>query len=217
MMGNTNCDTCGHDKKMCLCKNIKFVAQEGGEHYQAEYQHWDWVIEAGLGYLEGCATKYVSRWWKKNGLQDLAKARTYVLKMITNYDAVYALSIEPPDNIDELNARFKKANNLPDLEYQFCCILSDWQSTQQLEFALRLLDTIIANAQKALEAGAGAAGGVGAAKGATPAPALPCGAAGGTMGQAAPTNTSTEPHNKAVDGMEHPFGYDQWSEGPIQG
>lgn len=241
MMGNTNCDTCGHDTNMCTCKKPVFVAQEGGEHYQAEYQHWDWVIDAGLGYLEGCATKYVSRWWKKNGLQDLAKAKTYVLKMITNYDAVYALSIEAPDNIDELNARFCKANKLPELEYQFCVLMSDWQSTQQLEFALQLLDSLIATAQKALEAGAVAGVVVGAGKGASPALPLLCGAVAGAMGQAAPTNTSTELALKAfgpcpcgcgrpraknmhyatetckkVDGMEHPFGYDAWAEGPIQ-
>jgi len=220
MMGNINCDDCGHDKKMCTCKKPAFVAQEGGEHYQAEYQHWDWVIDAGIGYLGGCATKYVSRWWKKNGLQDLLKAKTYVQKMIVNYDAVYALSVEPPDDIDELNARFRKANKLPELEYQFCCLMSDWQSTQQLEFAMQLLDSLIATAQRALEAGvgtgavvapSGAAGTAGAAK------TGGAGRAGGTVTQGAASSTSIEPHNKAVDGMEHPFGYDQWAEGPIDG
>lgn len=127
--------------------------QVGGNHYESEYQHWSWVIDAGLGYLEGCATKYVSRWWKKNGLQDLLKAKTYVQKMIVNYDAVYALSIEPPDDIDLINARFGKANKLPELEYQFCCLMSDWQSTQQLEFAMQLLDSLITSAQRAQEAG----------------------------------------------------------------
>lgn len=197
---------------------MTYVAQEGGEHYQAEYQHWDWVIDAGLGYLEGCATKYVSRWWKKNGLQDLLKAKTYVQKMIVNYDAVYALSIEPPHNLEEINERFQKANNLPELEYQFCCLMSDWQSTQQLEFAMQLLDSLIATAQRALEAGVGAgvvvapsgtSGTVGGAK------TGGAGRAGGTATQGAASSASTEPHNKAVDGMEHPFGFDDWSEGPI--
>jgi hypothetical protein len=182
-----------------------FVAQEGGEHYQAEYQHWDWAIDVGLGYLEGCATKYVSRWWKKNGLQDLLKAKTYVQKMIVNFDAVYALSIEAPENIDELNARFKKANNLPDLEYQFCCILSDWQRREQLEFAIQLLDALIRSAGKA----AGGAQALGAtlapASPASPAPALPYGAAACAVGQGAASNTPTDVHGT---GHPAPFGYD---------
>lgn len=197
---------------------MAYVAQEGGNHYQAEYQHWDWVIDAGLGYLAGCATKYVSRWWKKNGLQDLLKAKTYVQKMIVNYDAVYAMSAEPPDSIDELNALFQKANNLPELEYQFCCLMSDWQSTQQLEFAMQILDCLIATAQKALEAGASA--GVVVTPSSTSsttgwAKTGGAGRAGGNATQGAASSASTEPHNKAVDGMEHPFGYDQWAEGPI--
>ena len=194
--------------------------QVGGNHYESEYQHWSWVIDAGLGYLEGCATKYVSRWWKKNGLQDLLKAKTYVQKMIVNYDAVYALSIEPPDDIDLINARFGKANKLPELEYQFCCLMSDWQSTQQLEFAMQLLDSLIATAQRALEAGVGAGvvvAGQGTAGTAGGAKTGGAGRAGGTATQGAASSASTEPHNKAVDGMEHPFGYDQWTEGPIEG
>ena len=192
------------------------IKQIGGSHYESEYQHWSWVIDAGLGYLEGCATKYVSRWWKKNGLQDLLKAKTYVQKMIVNYDAVYALSIEPPHNIDELNARFKKANNLPDLEYQFCCLMSDWQSTQQLEFAMQLLDSLITTAQRAQEAGLplvaptpAPAPGMGPAAAKTGGP----GRAGCATTQAPASSASTGVHRKGLDGMEHPFGYDDWHEG----
>lgn len=55
--------------------------QIGGDHYQGEYGHWDWVSDIGLGYLAGCATKYLVRWRRKNGRQDLEKALTYVQKM----------------------------------------------------------------------------------------------------------------------------------------
>lgn len=178
-----------------MSEKSTYVAQEGGDHYQNDYQHWDWVIDAGLGYLEGCATKYVSRWQKKNGLQDLLKAKTYVQKMIVNYDAVYALSIEPPEDIDLINARFGKANKLPELEYQFCCLMSDWQSTQQLEFAIQLLDSLIATAQRAQEAGLPLAA-------PTPAPATGMGPAAAKTGgpgragcattQAPASSTSTE-------------------------
>ncbi len=56
--------------------------QVGGDHYQSSYQHWDLIAEHGVGYLEGCATKYASRWRKKNGVQDLEKAVHYVDKML---------------------------------------------------------------------------------------------------------------------------------------
>ena len=54
--------------------------QIGGDHYKGEYQHWDFVVDTGQGYLDGCVTKYVSRWRKKNGVQDLEKALHYFEK-----------------------------------------------------------------------------------------------------------------------------------------
>lgn len=54
--------------------------QIGGEHYQSEYQHWDLVCDTNMHYLLGCATKYISRWRKKNGIQDLRKSLHYLTK-----------------------------------------------------------------------------------------------------------------------------------------
>jgi len=59
--------------------------QEGGTHYQTPYQHWDFALDTGLGYLVGCATKYVARWRKKGGSDDLCKAAHYVDKLIDEY------------------------------------------------------------------------------------------------------------------------------------
>jgi hypothetical protein len=59
--------------------------QVGGDHYKAAdgvLQHWDLIALYGIGYLEGNATKYVSRWRKKNGRVDLEKSLHYVDKMI---------------------------------------------------------------------------------------------------------------------------------------
>lgn len=55
--------------------------QIGGSHYAAGLQHWDVVEGHGIGYLEGCASKYITRWRKKNGLQDLQKALHYTEKL----------------------------------------------------------------------------------------------------------------------------------------
>ena len=58
--------------------------QVDGSHYQTGYQHWDFVIDTGIHYLLGCATKYVARWRDKNPLVDLNKAAHYLLKAEEN-------------------------------------------------------------------------------------------------------------------------------------
>lgn len=55
--------------------------QIGGNHYKGGYEHWDFVVDTGQSYLQGCATKYISRWKKKNGLEDLKKSLHYVQKL----------------------------------------------------------------------------------------------------------------------------------------
>lgn len=57
------------------------INQVGGDHYQAPYQHWDWAAETQIGYLEGNATKYLARYRKKHGVEDLKKAQSYVQKL----------------------------------------------------------------------------------------------------------------------------------------
>jgi hypothetical protein len=56
--------------------------QIGGSHYKTEIQHWDYVLANGLDYFQGNITKYVTRWKRKGGLQDLYKARHYLDKYI---------------------------------------------------------------------------------------------------------------------------------------
>ena len=57
--------------------------QVGGDHYGlSALQHWDVVRIFGLSYLEGQITKYIFRWRKKNGLEDLKKAQHYLEKLI---------------------------------------------------------------------------------------------------------------------------------------
>lgn len=58
--------------------------QVGGSHYAVEgrVQHWDIVAQHGLDYFQGQITKYVMRWRKKNGIQDLKKAQHFLEKYI---------------------------------------------------------------------------------------------------------------------------------------
>lgn len=54
--------------------------QIGGNHYAGKYQHWDYVVDTNMPYLLACATKYVTRWDKKNGVEDLRKSIHYLSK-----------------------------------------------------------------------------------------------------------------------------------------
>ena len=57
-------------------------SQVGGTHYRSEVQHWDFVVANNLDYFQGQITKYVTRWKKKNGIDDLYKARHFLQKYI---------------------------------------------------------------------------------------------------------------------------------------
>lgn len=56
--------------------------QVGGEHYKSPIQHWDYVVANDLDYFQAQITKYVTRWKKKNGVQDLLKAQHFLEKYI---------------------------------------------------------------------------------------------------------------------------------------
>lgn len=60
------------------------TTQVGGTHYATgAVQHWDFVALSLKGrYFEGNITKYVSRYFKKNGAEDLKKALHYVEKLM---------------------------------------------------------------------------------------------------------------------------------------
>jgi len=115
--------------------------QVGGDHYRkldANYQHWDFVVDAGLGYLEGCATKYLARHASKNGRQDLEKAAHYVQKMI---DCADQSRIRPTNGYEGAHDRVKVAVNrfvatvegAPEKSLVF--LLATWQTVSQLRTA----------------------------------------------------------------------------------
>lgn len=154
-MSPNNCDKCGHDRSMCDCEKSTYVAQEGGDHYQNDYQHWDWVADIGMGYFPGNATKYVSRWRKKNGLADLKKAMTYVDKMIAirsvDRNAKFNDPIGNGYKIGVCTDRF--VTGLDKLERCICQALCYKCDDAMLRVAKNNLQTLIASAQRAQEAG----------------------------------------------------------------
>ena len=83
--------------------------QVGGTHYKREYQHWDLVPDTNMPYHLACATKYVSRWREKNGLEDLKKSIHYIQKsnergiLMPEHDiefvAKFCKQLEPSDSV----------------------------------------------------------------------------------------------------------------------
>lgn len=191
----------------------RYVAQEGGDHYQAEYQHWDWVTDIGMGYLPGNATKYVARWRKKNGLADLKKAMTYIDKMIAirlvDSLAQFNHPIGNGYKLAKCTERFVEVNGLGAEERGICEALSYKCDDAMLKVAKEKLEALVRAAGRAQAPAAT----LPHASPTSPALAPPCGPAGGAMAQAPGTNSATGVHRKGLDGMEHPFGYDDWHEG----
>ena len=124
--------------------------QVGGKHYYSNYQHWDWIINCGMGYLEAAITKYLYRWRNKNGIEDLRKAGHYCDKLIEMApivirDRSYRVS---PQYVAMETARFLEANNIQNsLEGAICRSLSDWRSPAELIATRADIEILINEAQ----------------------------------------------------------------------
>ena len=53
-------------------------------HYGKDEAHdcITYCLQNGVGFLEGNVIKYVTRWRKKNGIEDLKKAQEYLRRLI---------------------------------------------------------------------------------------------------------------------------------------
>lgn len=55
------------------------ATQVGGSHYKGmAIQPVEYIHRNGIGFCEGSAIKYLSRWRQKGGMQDLRKARHFI-------------------------------------------------------------------------------------------------------------------------------------------
>jgi hypothetical protein len=117
--------------------------QVAGTHYQSALQHWDIVDTWGVGYLEGCCTKYLSRFRKKNGLQDLQKADHYLQKLIEARSDHERQQLGNPVPRVEV-ARFLAENGITGLETAILHIVFEWTQLAQLKVARHLLAALIA-------------------------------------------------------------------------
>lgn len=99
VLGTRN--TISNDSTCYTCQNysnwnggtsrIDIIGQNGntGEHYrevpQNSYGNWevgDFIYSRNLDFFQGNIVKYVDRFRRKNGKEDLLKARTYLDKLI---------------------------------------------------------------------------------------------------------------------------------------
>jgi hypothetical protein len=56
----------------------KKTEQIGGDHYDLPIPPIDYILANDMGFVEGNIIKYVSRYKRKNGMQDLLKAKHYL-------------------------------------------------------------------------------------------------------------------------------------------
>lgn len=125
--------------------------QVGGDHYRSDYQHWDFVEGNGVGYLEGCATKYLTRWRSKNGVQDLEKSKHYVDKLIELATSSSQTRRRNRGTVNEVRLKsFMSANKIPQLESIIIELIVNWNAVPDvpdLVRASRLIEALISVAQ----------------------------------------------------------------------
>jgi hypothetical protein len=133
--------------------------QVGGQHYVTSgLSHWDLIDTFRVGYLEGCASKYITRWEKKGGVQDLKKAAHYLQKL---YESRSALSFNdqlsrqprvPYATIDQ----FAADNGVGKVETAILNCILNWSSTGTIQLGREMLQKLIQQQEQAGEAEAGA-------------------------------------------------------------
>lgn len=125
------------------------ATQVGGAHYKVAIEHWDFVANRGLGYFEGQVTKYVTRWRKKNGVQDLQKARHFLSKLIELRHAGLEPWTSPHPNTRTLPLisldDYALANDLRPKERGVVALVSEWRgAVSMLDAALTMIDELMA-------------------------------------------------------------------------
>ena len=103
--------------------------QHGGDHYKqgGQFQHWNVMYMLGYGweYYAAACSKYVSRYGKKNGAEDVSKAVHFTDKLIAEVEAgnlppVFQTTRGLRMNIDSPEGPYNKLVNVEQLAKQFC-------------------------------------------------------------------------------------------------
>jgi hypothetical protein len=135
--------------------------QVGGNHYEADYQHWDWAMDVKLGYFEAAASKYAFRWYKKNGIEDLEKARSYLIKAKEGYiNGRYANECDHvrihsscQDKAEEMYCIFVNSAKVPDVEAELCLSIAEWKTDIDLSVLIGLISVHLDAVLSSLDVG----------------------------------------------------------------
>ena len=121
--------------------------QVGGSHYRTrtDMQHWDLMAAHGVGYLEGQASRYVFRWRKKNGIEDLQKARHFLLKIIEVH--LRQKVKESPRVPLENTVLFVQANKMHPVDGAIFAMILTWQNLQDVQRCIEQVDKLLAAAE----------------------------------------------------------------------
>lgn len=66
------------------------TSQIGGSHYrEMAIQPADYILANRIGWAEGCAIAYISRWRQKGGIEDLEKA-VHTLQLLIDAESAKA-------------------------------------------------------------------------------------------------------------------------------
>jgi len=77
--------------------------QPGGEHYKNKtIQPWDYIAANNIGFFEGNAIKYLTRWREKGGIEDLKKAQHFIQKLIEIEEGKASSSLEREGRRDRI-------------------------------------------------------------------------------------------------------------------
>ena len=124
--------------------------QVGGRHYKAEFQHWDWVAYVGLGYFEGQITRYVMRWQKKNGVEDVKKAIHYTEKLMELVGEIHVGNcVLRTKGTEDATKWFFKSSKVQDREQLICRAVLDWRTMEDLHVVHGLITNLLKDAQNA--------------------------------------------------------------------
>ena len=125
--------------------------QIGGDHYRGEFQVWDLVARLGLNFFEGCALKYVTRWRRKGGTNDLEKAIHFLEKLAElRYDPAAAAMFgdylgrrSSATWAVQLAHEFAEANDIPPVDRAAITYILFWDTRPNLRKGIDLLRRMI--------------------------------------------------------------------------
>lgn len=76
------------------------------QHYDFEIEPVEFILKNNIPFCEGNVIKYVCRWTRKNGLEDIKKARHYLDILID-----HVMMEESKEHYDEIIGPHKIQNN----------------------------------------------------------------------------------------------------------